>query len=456
QQRNIYSPYGMVWHKTTKSLPLYQQTLQEFDGERTDPATGWQFLGNGNRTYNPAQRYFLSEDPAGDGYTFGSNNPIMNTDPSGNSPRWLGEIFKWTSYISTMGLSALHQRWANITAAVIQAGCTVVTLGAAAAGAGVAALVDVVAGTAAIGSIPVVAAAIPANKGLNVAGNIIGVAEMAVSIAAGMGGLLPFAVTSESEEVFGCEIPKMLPSGAKNLEESGGNISATASGSSASMSVQSKLMPPLIYVPMTAREVFDNSSCLFYDKLYGQLKLDDLQNVVDTWASLRNSAFHDNIKCDTGCILLAYHVARKNLYIVKLDNFLSVREKYIDYSGSFSQEHEYIRALAQVLDDARTRRSNSNQGPTFNVGHYNSMRLNNIFSIYKYALIQGRDHMIMLENLSSGDGTRGSKVWRAYEFYADSDNLSIRQVTTHDLATKIFKNSSFGYRFGFIGYFGII
>ena len=93
QQRNIYSPYGMVWHKISKTRPLYQQTLQGFDGERTDAATGWQFLGAGNRTYNPAQRYFLSEDPAGDGYAFVSNNPIMNTDPSGNSPAMAGRNF---------------------------------------------------------------------------------------------------------------------------------------------------------------------------------------------------------------------------------------------------------------------------------------------------------------------------------------------------------------------------
>ncbi|MCY4329360.1 MAG: hypothetical protein OXC48_04675, partial [Endozoicomonadaceae bacterium] len=119
KQRNIYSPYGMVWHKKTEMFPLYQQTLQGFDGERTDPATGWQFLGNGNRTYNPEQRYFFSEDPAGDGYAFDCNNPVMNTDPSGNSPQWLGEVFKWAGYISTLGLSALHQRWANITAAVM-------------------------------------------------------------------------------------------------------------------------------------------------------------------------------------------------------------------------------------------------------------------------------------------------------------------------------------------------
>ena len=137
----------MVWCgiKRRRLFRCISKLCRTFGGERTDPATGWQFLGNGNRTYNPAQRYFLSEDPAGDGYAFGSNNPIMNTDPSGNSSRWLGEIFKWAGYVSTMGLSALHQRWANITAAVIQTGCTVATLGAVAAGAGSAALASIVA-----------------------------------------------------------------------------------------------------------------------------------------------------------------------------------------------------------------------------------------------------------------------------------------------------------------------
>ena len=112
------------------------------------------------------------------------------------------------------------------------------------------------AGTAAIGSIPVVAAAIPANKGLNVAGNIIGMAEMAVSIAAGFGGLLPFSVASESEEIFECKIPNMLPSRAEYLTESGENISPTVSGGAASMSVQSTLEShPSI--PITAKALFD-------------------------------------------------------------------------------------------------------------------------------------------------------------------------------------------------------
>ncbi|MCY4330273.1 MAG: hypothetical protein OXC48_09400, partial [Endozoicomonadaceae bacterium] len=186
-KRNIYSPYGMVWHDGTTIQPLYQQTLQGFNGERTDPATKWQFLGQGHRTYNPQQHYFVSEDPAGDGYAFGSNNPIMNTDPSGDSPEWLGSLFKWAGYMSTLGLSALHQHWANITSSVIQAGLSIASMGATVAGAGSAVLAGVVAGTAAIGSIPVMAAVFPANKGLNVAASIIGVVEMAVTavVAAG-------------------------------------------------------------------------------------------------------------------------------------------------------------------------------------------------------------------------------------------------------------------------------
>ena len=205
KQRNIYSPYGMAWYKTSNIRPLYQQTLQGFNGEQTDAATGWQFLGAGNRTYNPAGRYFFSEDSAGDGYRFGNNNPVMNTDPSGNSPQWLGEIFKWTNYVSTLGLGAIHQRWANITAAIMQAGFTAAAVGSAVAGAGGAALAGVVAGTAAIGSVPVVAAAMPANKGLNIAGKVTGMAEMAVSVAAAAFSLIPVA----AEEAVGANVGKM-------------------------------------------------------------------------------------------------------------------------------------------------------------------------------------------------------------------------------------------------------
>ena len=41
-------------------------------------------LGDGHRTYPPVLRYFMTEDPILEGYTFGSNTSIMNIDSSGN------------------------------------------------------------------------------------------------------------------------------------------------------------------------------------------------------------------------------------------------------------------------------------------------------------------------------------------------------------------------------------
>ncbi len=113
QQHNVYSPYGMVWSygKQKTTVPAFQQILKGFDGEITDTATGWQFLGAGNRTYNPSQRYFVSEDPAGDGYAFGGNNPIMNSDPSGNMPTWLGKMFRLANTAFSLGMNMTHSKF---------------------------------------------------------------------------------------------------------------------------------------------------------------------------------------------------------------------------------------------------------------------------------------------------------------------------------------------------------
>ncbi len=113
QQHKVYSPYGMAWSygKKKTTVPAFQQTLKGFDGEITDAATGWQFLGAGNRTYNPSQRYFVSEDPAGDGYAFGGNNPIMNSDPSGNMPKWLGKMFKLANTAFNLGMNMTHNKF---------------------------------------------------------------------------------------------------------------------------------------------------------------------------------------------------------------------------------------------------------------------------------------------------------------------------------------------------------
>ncbi|MCY4329030.1 MAG: hypothetical protein OXC48_02930, partial [Endozoicomonadaceae bacterium] len=187
-QRNVYSPYGMVWHThSVSSLPWYQQTLTGFNGEQTDPATGWQFLGAGHRTYNPSQRYFVSEDPAGDGYAFGSNNPIMNTDPSGNFPKWMGGIMHILRHVGTLGLDTLHKRWANIigVTAVVAIACVAIAVSIVAGGE-VTPMIAAAAGLTVVGgTLAIASAAVPANKGLNIASTVVGLLAAAVNIASG-------------------------------------------------------------------------------------------------------------------------------------------------------------------------------------------------------------------------------------------------------------------------------
>ncbi len=434
-QRNIYSPYGMVWHKKAKTFPLYKQTLQGFDGERTDPFTGWQFLGNGNRTYNPEQHYFLSEDPAGDGYAFGSNNPIMNTDPSGNSPQWLGEIFKWTSYISTMGLSALHQRWANITASIIQAGCTVATLGATVASAGSAALAGVIAGTAAIGSIPVVAAAIPANKGFNIAGKIIGMAEMAVTVAAGMVGFLPFATAGEgaAEDFPLVQLPfKML----KARQETG-IVLDDVSVATLDMPVQDyrqlSLSPA---VSFSLSHILKASSSFFREGSLSYLNFTDEQSVIDALTLLRSSALKDHIGCDTSCILLMHQMVGKTLNIMSLDHFLSIRQKF-SAGEALSPDHPYLKALKNILESIQ----GFQKGSRYNIGRYSFKTLKRIFFNKNYAMVSGYDHMAIMYKMEKGCARTVSPVWGVYQF---SDNsIDIISVDKKGLHEKIFPNPYF-------------
>ncbi len=310
-QRSIYSPYGMVFHQNNnlRQLPLYQKTLYGFDGELTDPVTGWQFLGNGHRTYNPEMRCFVSEDPAGNGYGFGSNNPIMNSDPSGNTPRWLETTFKWFGNITSFGLSALHAKWANIASAVIMTGLTVVTLGVSAASYGGTVLGAAVAGgTAIYGSIPVIAASVPTNKGLNVAASVIGMTEMAatlVTAAADMGFFLSEPLSSPA---YLCKIaPEKL-----NFQMMMVLSSHTPDGSPRVMMISSAII--------LLRTKAVNQLIRTEGKL--ALFLRSMNDVITVWEILK-SENNSLILCDSGALILVAQRNAQPLFLSDYQNFLT-------------------------------------------------------------------------------------------------------------------------------------
>ncbi len=191
-QHIIYSPYGMQWHNhTNTSQLLYLRTLVGFDGEQHDPVTGWQFLGAGHRTYNPGEKYFVSEDPAGDGYAFAGNNPIVYTDPGGNRPEWVSSAIQIMGYAGSLGMFALHKKWANIVGTTVIATLSTIVIGAGLIAGNAASLVTGggICLSAAAGGVMVAAAAIPTNRGLNIAGTIAGITQMAVSVASSGLGL---------------------------------------------------------------------------------------------------------------------------------------------------------------------------------------------------------------------------------------------------------------------------
>ncbi|MCY4330331.1 MAG: hypothetical protein OXC48_09690 [Endozoicomonadaceae bacterium] len=214
-QRTVYSPYGMQWHNHTDiSQPLYLRTLTGFDGEQHDPVTGWQFLGAGHRTYNPNGRYFVSEDPAGDGYAFGSNNPVMHTDPSGNRPKWLGSAMNIINYAGTLGMAALHKRWANAVGTALLLTIATVALGAGLVAGKVPSLIvaGVVGVSAATGSVMVTAAAVPPNKGLNIASAVAGGIDITLAIATLGFSMIPAVEVSSEELSETCSIAASVSS----------------------------------------------------------------------------------------------------------------------------------------------------------------------------------------------------------------------------------------------------
>ncbi len=125
-QSNTYSPYGMSWHHSESAILFYQQLLTGFNSERSDPVTHWQFLGAGHRTYNAQQHYFVSEDPAGDGYAFAANNPIMKSDPDGNLSR---KALRKANDIINLGINYKPLKLSNILAIIIVGVISIASIG---------------------------------------------------------------------------------------------------------------------------------------------------------------------------------------------------------------------------------------------------------------------------------------------------------------------------------------
>ena len=354
-QRNLYSPYGMVFHSNTASLPEYKKTLAGFNGERTDPATGWQFLGAGHRTYNPGQRYFFSEDPAGGGYGFGSNNPIMNTDPSGNIPQWMGGMLKWFGYISSFGLNALHAKWANIAGAVMMGGLTVVALGTTAVTYGGTALASVVTGGSAIcGVIPVIAAAIPANKGLNIAASVIGLTATTATIATmafGVGMFL-FSLTETVAKEAGC-----IPMFTYNMLGEGAHLSTKM------FDTALPIIEGLLYKLLASAE--EESDVLLMDnECY--LGLNHLHQVNIAWNVISRAPFY--AKCDAATILLVAKHNNMLLPVRFLEVFIIERQNAIKTNNAGA----YIRLLGRTLNSlASTQTRTKMWGGLFFAGVFN-------------------------------------------------------------------------------------
>ena len=87
-------------------------------------------------------------------------------------------------YAGTLGMAALHKKWANTVGTALMVTLATIAMGVGFASGGFAPLIvaGVVGLSAATGSVMVAAAAVPANKGLNIASAIAGGINMALSI----------------------------------------------------------------------------------------------------------------------------------------------------------------------------------------------------------------------------------------------------------------------------------
>ena len=233
QAENLYSPYGMQVNRLNdiKLLPESLHIASQkpwweiynpgFDGQMTDFATGYQFLGGGYRAYNPVYKHFMSRDSFSpfkkiDGYGFGDNNPIMNTDPTGHMPNWLGYAMGGLAIAmsATMGLLL-----PVVTAAIAP---SLAFTGAAIGASATMGLVGV-----ASGSLQIANTAHPENKNLSITNQAFGVANGLVDL--GFGGLgMAAGISLLSTDISA--ITKVVTIGSAAGSAASGTLGAGGSG----------------------------------------------------------------------------------------------------------------------------------------------------------------------------------------------------------------------------------
>ena len=242
---NVYSPYGMQYDRQNNTLagiprplknqsPWWQSQLPGFDGQVTDAATGYQFLGGGYRAYNPVYRQFMAKDSFSpfkkiNGYGFGDNNPIMNTDPTGHFPRWMG----YAMGAMGIGMSIVMAVLLPVAGAAIAGG-----ISGGAAAAGILGSVGMGAIGTASGSLQIAATKHPQNMTLQKVSNGFGVAEGITAV--GMGAMGAFeGIISSFGAVTKMASALIITSGISGA--AAGITSGTASGISEAMAFDSRL-----------------------------------------------------------------------------------------------------------------------------------------------------------------------------------------------------------------------